>query len=273
MIAIIKKPISILLSVLIILLTVSGVTAVSADNKKPDFDINTEAMYLIDEQNGDVLYSNNENDKRPIASLTQIMTYIVAADKISSLNKTMIEINQKPLEAVDEKAPIVGFKDHIGEKFSALDIMYGMLLVSGCDAAHIIADYVCNGDTDKFVDMMNEKAEKLGCENTHFNNVDGFSDDNNYSTAKDLYSITKYAKTLSYFNQVVNTESYTLANESEPLINSNYMIDKVNGGKYYYQYANGIDSGYTALAGDFAYVYSIGWKKHRWRRQRQSCDD
>mgnify|MGYP003418050898 FL=1 len=250
MIAIIKKPISILLSVLIILLTVSGVTAVSADNKKPDFDINTEAMYLIDEQNGDVLYSNNENDKRPIASLTQIMTYIVAADKISSLNKTMIEINQKPLEAVDEKAPIVGFKDHIGEKFSALDIMYGMLLVSGCDAAHIIADYVCNGDTDKFVDMMNEKAEKLGCENTHFNNVDGFSDDNNYSTAKDLYSITKYAKTLSYFNQVVNTESYTLANESEPLINSNYMIDKVNGGKYYYQYANGIDSGYTALAGD-----------------------
>lgn len=250
MIRIIKKPISILLSSLIVLLTVSGVTAVSADNKKPDFDTNTNAMYLVDEKNGDVLYSNNENDKRPIASLTQIMTYIVAAEKISSLNKTMIEIKEKPLEAVDAKAPIAGFKNHIGEKFSALDIMYGMMLVSGSDAAHIIADYVSNDNTDKFVDMMNEKAGEIGCENTHFDNVDGFSDDNNYSTAKDLYLITKYAKTLPYFNQVVNTESYTLVNESEPLVNSNYMIDKVNGGKYYYQYANGVDSGYTALAGD-----------------------
>ena len=250
MLAIIKKPISILLSVLIILLTVSGVTAVSADNKKPDFDTNTEALYLVDEKNGDVLYANNENDKRPVASLTQIMTYIVAADKISSLNKTMIEVKQKPLEAVDAKAPIAGFKNHIGEKFSALDIVYGMLLVSGSDAAYILADYVCDGDTDKFVDMMNEEAEKLGCESTHFDNVDGYSDDNNYSTAKDLYLITKHAKTLPYFNQVVNTESYTLVNESEPFINSNYLIDKVNGGKYYYQYANGIGSGYTALAGD-----------------------
>lgn len=97
--------------------------------------------------------------------------------------------------------------------------------------------------------MMNEKAAELGCTGTHFADPHGLSDENHYTTAEDMYKITKYALTLPYFREVVSTEYFTLKGDSIPLINTNYMIDYVNGGRYYYQYATGVKTGYTDLAG------------------------
>jgi D-alanyl-D-alanine carboxypeptidase (penicillin-binding protein 5/6) len=96
---------------------------------------------------------------------------------------------------------------------------------------------------------MNEKANELGCQNTHFTNPDGLHDAEHYTTARDLYLISKYALTLPYFEQISNATEYTIAGDEEPLVTTNYLIDKDRGGDYYYSYARGIKTGTTDEAG------------------------
>ena len=116
-----------------------------------------------------------------------------------------------------------GLNDHIGESYSALDILYGMMLPSGCDASQILAYHV--GKTpEKFAEMMTQKAKELGCENTYFAEAHGATDEN-YTTAEDMVKITKHALTLPYFREMVSTEYYTAENYTYPFINTNYLID------------------------------------------------
>ena len=138
---------------------------------------------------------------------------------------------------------------HVDEKMSVLDLLYSMMVPSGNDAAVVLADYVGGGSTERFVEMMNEKAKELGCENTHFTNPDGLHDKDHYTTARDLYKITKYALTLPKFAEITNTVTYYVEGDSYPLVTTNYMIDPNRGGEYYYQYAKGIKTGTTDEAG------------------------
>lgn len=241
-----KKVMSILIAVALIM----SVTVCAFAAEVPDFEINTDSILLVNTDTDEIIFSKNADKARVMASTTKIMTYIIAVEEIDDLVNTKITIEQEPIDdIIEQNASMAGFQNHIGERFSVLDVLYGMMLPSGCDAAEILAYYVGGGDVNKFIDMMNEKALALGCENTHFNDAHGLSDENHYTTALDMYKITKYALTMPYFTDIVNTEYYTLPGDSVPLVNTNYLIDYANGREYYYPYATGVKTGYTDLAG------------------------
>lgn len=142
-----------------------------------------------------------------------------------------------------------GLDYKVGEKITVIDLLNCLMITSGNDAALVLADYVGGGDTEKFVNMMNSKAQELGCENTHFVNPHGLHDDEHYSTAYDLYKITSYALTLPLFSEITDTATYYCEGDDYPLVTTNFMIDVNRGGDYYYTYAKGIKTGTTDQAG------------------------
>lgn len=247
-----KKSFVRIITTVLVVLFLSGMFSTSAFAVDADaFDDSnsaTETLLLIDTDSERVLFSKNSNTQVPIASVVKIMTYIVAVENIENPAEKMIEIKSDPInDIIDQEASTSGFENHIGETYSALDILYGMMLPSGCEAAQILA-YEVGGNEENFVKMMNDKATTLGCSNTYFYEAHGLSD-TNYSTAEDVAKIAKHALTLPYFKEIVSSEYYTPSGYTYPLINTNYLVDVQNGGRYYYPYATGIKTGYTSEAG------------------------
>ena len=239
-------------ALLLVIMILSGVfsTTVSATEKSSfdDSNIQTETLLLIDTDSNEVLYSKNSNTQVPFASVAKIMTCILAIENTKNPAEKMIEIKEEPInDILNQNASTAGFENHIGETYSALDIIYGLMLPSGCEAAQILA-YEIGGNEENFVKMMNDKAKELGCNDTLYFEAHGLSD-NNYTTAKDMAKIAKYALTLPYFKEIVSSEYYTPSGYSYPFINTNYLIDVQNGGQYYYPYATGVKTGFTTKAG------------------------
>ncbi|MBQ9680097.1 MAG: D-alanyl-D-alanine carboxypeptidase [Ruminococcus sp.] len=236
-----------------ILLAVAAifVTSVSASAVDYGCDVSTVsgAIYLENLDTGAIVYEKNADGQMYPASTTKIMTYVVVADNVSDLDGTMVDIKEDVLTGLDPESTVMGLSDHIGEQYSIRELLYGMMLPSGNDAALVLADYVGNGISG-FVDMMNSKAAELGCANTHFANPHGLHDPNHYTTAKDLAAIAKYARSLPGFMEITNTVSYTPSRFDQPITNTNYMLSSSEqGGKYYYSYTKGIKTGYTDEAG------------------------
>lgn len=214
-----------------------------------DFTPHTASLLLVDLNTGETVYSQNADEVRPMASLTKIMTYIVTAEAVSDLEGTMMEILDEPLEEVRNRgASMAGLEEYVGESMPVLDVLYALMVPSGCDAGSELAWFVSGGDMQSFVDRMNEKATELGCENTRCADSHGLSKDN-LTTAEDLYKIVSYAMGLPHFWEVVNTTHYSLPDSSIPMFSSVRIMDPVDGGRYYYRYAHGIKTGYTPAAG------------------------
>ena len=247
-----KKKLSLLLSVLIVVCTVftASLVPASAANYKNKVKLKSKSALLINMDTGQTVYSVKADEKRYPASTTKIMTYIVVAEHVSDFRRTKVEIKQSVLDVLNGTGSSVAHVfSHVGETMTILDLLYSMMVPSGNDAAVVLADYIGGGDTQKFVDMMNEKAKELGCKNTHFTNPDGLHDDNHYTTANDLAIMTQYALTLPEFAEITNTATYYVEGESYPLVTTNSMIDPNRGGSYYYQYAQGVKTGTTDEAG------------------------
>lgn len=242
-----KKIISILL-LLVILLSVFSVSTSAADYGC-DINTSTQAVYLKNLDTGNIVYEKNANEVMYPASLTKIMTYIIVAENVPDFDSTMITIEETMLTGLDPESSVMGLAQHIGESFSIKELVYGMLVASGNDAAWVLADYVGHG-VDTFVDMMNKKAAQLGCTDTHFVNPHGLHNENHYTTAKDMALITEYAINKGDFLEITNTTSYTPKGYTDPVKTTNYLIDvSQKDGYYYYQYAKGIKTGYTNEAG------------------------
>ena len=208
-----------------------------------------EAVYLENLDTSTVVYQKSAGQRMYPASTTKIMTYVVVAESVSDLDNTMVAINDEVFSEMDPESTVMGLSDHVGESFSIRDLLYGMMLPSGNDAALVLADHV-GGGISGFVDMMNAKASELGCKDTHFANPHGLYDVNHYTTAEDLATITKYAMNLQSFMDIANTVEYTPKGFDEPLHNTNYMLDpKAYNGQYYYQYTEGVKTGYLDEAG------------------------
>lgn len=232
-----------------IALTVSIQTA-GAISYPNDVKTTSKSIFLVNMDSDQVVFEKNADEKKYPASTTKIMTYIVAYEHIDDIDNTKIEIKQSVLDELEGTgSSLANVAEHVGEKMSAIDLLYSMMVPSGNDAAMVLADYVGNGNIDAFVDMMNEKAEELGCENTHFQNPDGLHNEDHYTTARDLYKISSYALTLPKFAEISNTDSYYCEGDTVPLITTNYLIDSYRGGEYYYMYAKGIKTGTTDQAG------------------------
>lgn len=247
-----KKLFGLLALILTVCVVCSPLTA-SAAAYQIDFDLNSQAVELVNLDTGTVVYEKNADQKMEPASTTKIMTFIVASEHIKDLQGTKITVKKEVVDLLlGTGSSLSGILE--GEELTALQLLNCMLVPSGNDASMVLADYVGGGSIQKFVDMMNEKAKELGCKNTHFMNPHGLHDDQHYTTAQDLYLMTKYAMGLPHFTEITSQARYTLppTNKSSvqrTISTTNLMIDKFNGGSYYYKYTKGIKTGSHDEAG------------------------
>ena len=233
----------IVLSVIIICLSVFPVSAV---DYKFNADTVSDEVYLENLNAGAVVYEKNSNKRSYPASTTKIMTFIITAENVSDLENTSVTIKQDIISGLDLESTVMGLSSHIGEKVSVKDLLYGLMLPSGNDAALVLADYV-GGGISGFVEKMNAKAAELGCKNTHFANPHGLYDTNHYSTAHDMALIAKHAMKIKGFMDICNTVYYT-PDGFKTLHNTNYMLDPAaEDGMYYYR-AGMTDSSYDIAA-------------------------
>ncbi|MDD5953423.1 MAG: D-alanyl-D-alanine carboxypeptidase [Oscillospiraceae bacterium] len=241
-----------MLLVLVTIFTLVPFTTAGAITYDIDFDTKTEALELINLDTDSVVYAKNADKKMYPASTTKIMTYIVVAESVKDLEGTKITVKKSVLDDLHNTgSSLAGIYE--GEELTVLQLLNLMMVPSGNDAAAVLCDYVSNGDEKKFVEKMNQKATELGCTGTHFANAHGLHDPDHYTTADDLYKITKYAMTLPYFTEITAQSAYTLpptnkSKEERTVVTTNRML--ISGDtEYYYQYAQGIKTGHTDEAG------------------------
>ncbi|WOC32717.1 MULTISPECIES: D-alanyl-D-alanine carboxypeptidase family protein [Caproicibacterium] len=208
---------------------------VQAVNLNPGFIPQSKALELVNLDSGDTVYAKNENLKVPQASTTKIMTFIVASQLIKDPKGTIVTISND-VQAQLPNRSFVTVQLAVGEKISALNLMYCMLIPSGNDAAIALAESASGGNLSQFVQLMNQKAKDLGCANTNYTNVFGKYDKDHYTTVSDLAKIYKYAQTLPLFKQITSTASYTVPatnyTPARKLKTSNKLLDKTSS--YYY---------------------------------------
>ena len=192
---------------------------------------------LIDTDSGRIMYEKNIHNKRSIASISKIMTAIIAIE--SNKLEEVVNIG----EEID-KAYGSGIYIKKGEHIKLIDLIYGLMLRSGNDAALAIANYV-GGNTKNFVNMMNEKAKELGMKNSTFNNPSGLDeeDEGNISTAYDMSLLISYAIKNEQFKKIVGTKKYKLQTDM-----NNYSWTNKNKLLFSYKYTTGGKTGYTEKA-------------------------
>lgn len=197
----IKKILTFTLSLMMIF---SSLTFVHAEGE----DVNIAGQYgiVIDKDTGQILYNKNEHEKMYPASITKILTCIVAIEMLDDLDKTAT-ITDSDLETVWETgATSADFT--VGEVVTYRDMLMGAMLPSGADACRALANNTC-GSQEKFVDKMNKLVKKLGLKDSHFVNTTGIHDDDHYTTVYDMAKITQYALKNKKFVEVFNRYQYT----------------------------------------------------------------
>ncbi|MBR7041892.1 MAG: D-alanyl-D-alanine carboxypeptidase [Bacilli bacterium] len=184
---------------------------------------------LMDMDSGRVLSSKNKDNPRLIASITKIMTCILAIE-----NKNIMDIVK--VDSSISKSYGSGIYISVGEEITLLDLLYGLMLRSGNDAAIMIASYV-SGSEDEFVKLMNNKAKELGMKNTIFYNASGLDtkDIGNKSTAYDMALLTRYAMKNDIYKEIVKTKKHIVKTNLKTYVwhnkNKLLMYDYITGGK------------------------------------------
>ncbi len=215
-----------------------------------DVETYSDSILMVNLDSDMVVYEKSADSKRYPASLTKIMTYIVVAEYFDDYDNTRIEIKRSIINSLSSKGIATsGLEWHVGKTLSVTDLLYAMMVPVGHDAATVFADYIKIESGTDFVTLMNQKAKELGLKNTHFTNPTGVHDPEHYTTASDLYVMTKYAMGLPMFSKICSTSTYYLEGDEYPLITTNYMIDQGRGGDYFYTYATGVKNGTTDQAG------------------------
>lgn len=258
-----KKWIAFLLAFLLMFHCVLPVHATELDNEEPTTehpetteypddptrqpDLVANAAIIMDVGTGKILYEKNAHDKKYPASITKIMTTMLALEANVDFNE-IITMSENSIWGVERDSTLIGLD--VGEKVTMGDLMYATMVKSANECAYAVAERV-GGDVVNFADMMNKKAQELGCENTHFVTPNGLHDDEHYTTAYDMALITREALKYDQFRELAGTLSYTvpetnLADETRPLWNGNQMINPSK--QAYYEYCEGGKTGYTSRA-------------------------
>lgn len=190
---------------------------------------------LMEQETGRVLYQKQAHEKRNIASITKIMTAIVAIES-GYLDETAVASRK----AVYTEGSSIYLEQ--GEKMSVEDLVYGLMLRSGNDAAIAIAEEV-GGSLEGFVHLMNEKANWIGMKNSHFANPHGLDEKDHYSTAYDMALLMRYAMENDIFRKVSGTTLYKAENRTYAWGNKNKLLTR------YYDYCTGGKTGFTKISG------------------------
>ncbi len=228
-------------------------------NQQPVFDLNdyqpvddsswniqSQYALLVNRETGRVLYQRKANQKMYPASLTKIMTVLVAIEKLDEEEMTVIS---DFTDLYESGAALAGFLP--GETVRAIDLLYGTMLSSGAEAAESLAQNIC-GSVDKFVVLMNKKARELGMNQTHFENVTGLHEKGHYTTARDMTILLNAALSNQLFKQIFTTIQYEMpstTNHPSGLFMMSRMFSKLStsifkGGQFL-----GGKTGYTEEAG------------------------
>ncbi len=219
------------LLLLLICLFASSLSAVAAP------DVSARACVVIESESGRVLYQKNAANRLPMASTTKIMTALVALEQGN--REDIVKISSSAAGTEGSSMYLES-----GETMTLEELLYGLMLASGNDAAVAIAEHF--GGMDAFVALMNEKAEQIGAKNSHFSNPNGLPDESHYSTAADMAKITAYALKNPDFARIVATKSYRIAGEGKAyprsLTNHNKLLSM-------YDSCIGVKTGFTKAAG------------------------
>ena len=211
------------------------------------------AALVVDATYDEVLYEMNAHEKRYPASLTKIMTAMLALEAVDRGELTLSDMITAP-EGIHNGLAADGSTQNIksGEIMSLQDLLYCVLLPSANEACNVIA-YAVSGSTEDFVALMNERAAELGMTGTHFANTHGLHDDNHYTTAWDVYLMSREAMKNATFREIVSTAEYfvppTNVSEQRQFYNTNALLSNLKYRGYVYQPAIGIKTGSTGQAG------------------------
>ena len=194
--------------------------------------ISAEKAILLDAVSGRVIYERNADSQSLIASTTKIMTALIVCEQCNVLDRMRI-----PKEAVGIEGSSMYLQE--GEILTVQELLYGLMLRSGNDAAVALAIY-CGGTVEGFAELMNDKARTLGMKDSHFVNPNGLDAPEHYSTARDLAVLAAYAMDNPIFQKTVSAKSIKVGERY--LTNHNKLLWRVEG-------ADGVKTGYTKAAG------------------------
>lgn len=240
-----------LIILICLVLSMGAPAAYALDEPK----IPAKAAVLVDLNSGRVLYSKDMDEQRSPASLTKVMTVLLALEAIESGScsmDTVITAQSDCRQGMDESSSTAGIQP--GAELTMRELLYCAMIKSANEACNIIATYL-GGSISNFVNMMNLRAAELGCVNTNFVTTNGLSADGHYSSAYDLYLITAEALKHEEFLKIANTRSYlpssVAVNNGETMYNSNALLHEAPAypGDYIYEGASGVKTGYTRAAG------------------------
>lgn len=242
----------------VMLCALSGVMPARAEESWPDMpQVEAPSMCVIEISTGTILYERNMYEQNYPASITKIMTALLAVE-----NCSLDEVVTFSEEAVygNEGDTSHIWRD-IGEEMTMEECLYGMMLESANECAWAIGEHV-GGTMKNFTQMMNARAEELGCTNTHFNNPNGLPDEEHWTSAHDMALIAAEAYRNETVRVLVGTKSYTIPptnkHDEETLLHNHHkMIYPYHGDyEYLYDYATGGKTGYTNAAGNTLVSYA-----------------
>ncbi len=216
--------------------------------------ISSSSCVIMDASTGQILYAKNPHERQYPASITKILTAYLAI-KNGDLNST-ITMSDEAVWGIDRSSSHIALD--VGEQISMSDALYAVMLVSANEAAWAIAEQV-SGSLDAFVQLMNDTAASIGCQETHFTNANGLHDENHYTSAYDMALITKEALSSNTFCSYA-AETYheipptNMNSETRYLTQGNKMMLQNSG--YYYEACTGGKTGYTETAGGTLVVWA-----------------
>ncbi len=234
-------------------LTLCGLLTVPASALE-DPDIRAKAALLVEAETGTILYDKNCHDELSIASTTKIMSALLVFEAIDRGELRLdqsITATASALRGLPEDGSTADIVE--GETLTVEQLLYCMLVISANETCNILGEAVA-GSVEGFVERMNQRAQELGCQNTHFANTTGLTQSGHYSSAYDLYLITCQAMQYDEFMTMVNTKSYEIpptnkTEEERVLHSTNALISNWRLAGYLYSGAQGIKTGSTDAAG------------------------
>lgn len=242
----IKKLVSFLLCISVF----TGIFTLTASAYEPTgFDLKAKNALLVCLDTDEVLYEKGADEQVYPASITKIMTIILALESERYNPDAKIAMSKEALDLILGTGSVVSNLKE-GEEITQLDLMH-LLLMSSCgDCAYLVALYY-GGSVDGFIQMMNDKAKELGMKGTHYTNPVGLHDEQNYTTANDTYILTRYALQNDTFKDICEKTRYTVGatNMSPARTISTTVFLQDSSTAFYYTYAKGVKTGFTDESG------------------------
>ena len=210
-------------------------------------DIVSNAAIVMDAKTGQILYEKNSDVGKYPASITKVITVLIALEHDLDMDQ-VVTMSENAIWGIERSSTNIGLD--VGEQVTVRDLLYATMVNSANECAYQLAELV-GGDVETFADMMNKKAEELGCKHTHFVTPNGLHDDDHYTTAYDMALIMQAAIKNDQFRKIAGTVNYTvpatnLTDETRPLWTGTKMINPSNPN--YYEYCEGGKNGYTTDA-------------------------